>query len=167
MLSIKTPLALIVSVVLAVLGFLLFTTVLKDLSVSFSAFMFSAGVIVYTALALLLSKLTNASAIETQTATKRSPARASVNSDASGLTTLYVGNLPYKANEGDVQTHFEKFGSVSSVRLMKDKRTGKRKGFGFVEVEGHGSDKMIDALNDSTFQERTIKVRPAKDKVES
>ena len=48
---------------------------------------------------------------------------------------------------------------------MKDKRTGKRKGFGFVEVAAHEADSMIKELNDSEFEERTIKVRPAKDKV--
>jgi RNA recognition motif-containing protein len=81
------------------------------------------------------------------------------------VTTLYVGNLPYRANEQIVKEHFETFGYVRSVRLMKDKRTGKRKGFGFVEVSAQEADSMIEKLNDSEFQERTIKVRPAKDKV--
>lgn len=86
--------------------------------------------------------------------------------DGTALSTLYVGNLPYRANEQAVQEHFEQFGVVSSVRLMKDRRTGKRKGYGFVEMESKGANKSIKNLNDSIFQERTLKVRLAKDKVE-
>lgn len=80
--------------------------------------------------------------------------------------TLYVGNLPYKANEEAVRQFFDSHVAVHSVRLMKDKRTGKRKGYGFIEVVTNNVDSAIDKLNDIVFQERTLKVRPAKDKVE-
>ena len=86
--------------------------------------------------------------------------------DESNSKTLYVGNLPYRANEQTVQEHFETQGKVNSVRLMKDRRTGKRKGYGFVEMDAKGANKAIASLNDSEFQERTLKVRMAKDKVE-
>lgn len=93
-----------------------------------------------------------------------------VNIDTNGiseLSTLYVGNLPYRANEQAVQEHFEIHGAVNSVRLMKDRRTGKRKGYGFVEMDAKGAAKAIKNLNDSVFQERTLKVRLAKDKAEA
>ena len=80
-------------------------------------------------------------------------------------TTLYVGNLPYRANEQAVRDHFSEQGKVFSVRLMKDRRTGKRKGYGFVEMDSRDADKVIRNLNDSEFQERTLKVRLAKEKV--
>lgn len=86
--------------------------------------------------------------------------------ESSDVSTLYVGNLPYRADEEAVQEHFEQQGNVVSVRLMKDRRTGKRKGYGFVEMDSKGAAKAIKNLNDSTFQERTLKVRLAKDKVE-
>ncbi|GAA6186767.1 MULTISPECIES: RNA recognition motif domain-containing protein [Alteromonadaceae] len=86
--------------------------------------------------------------------------------DISSTTTLYVGNLPYKVDENAVSEHFSEFGTVASVRLMKDRRTGKRKGYGFVEVASSSADKMIKKLNDTDFQERTLKVRLAKDKTE-
>ncbi|MBU3005150.1 RNA recognition motif domain-containing protein [Paraglaciecola arctica] len=86
--------------------------------------------------------------------------------DSSTVSTLYVGNLPYRADEEAVQAHFEQQGNVVSVRLMKDRRTGKRKGYGFVEMNAKGAAKAIKNLNDSTFQERTLKVRLAKEKVE-
>lgn len=87
--------------------------------------------------------------------------------DSSEISTLYVGNLPYRADEDAVQEHFEQQGKVVSVRLMKDRRTGKRKGYGFVEMNAKGAVKAIKNLNDSTFQERTLKVRLAKEKVEN
>ena len=49
---------------------------------------------------------------------------------------------------------------------MKDRKTGKRKGYGFIEVITSDLDPVIAKTNDSVFQERTLKVRPAKDKVE-
>lgn len=85
----------------------------------------------------------------------------------SSTTTLYVGNLPYRANEESVSEHFAQHGEVESVRLMKDRRTGKRKGYGFVEVDSKSADKIIKHLNDSEFQERTLKVRLAKEKTEN
>ena len=79
-------------------------------------------------------------------------------------TTLYVGNLPYRANEGSVRDLFSEHGQVFSVRLLRDKQTGKRRGFGFVEIAANDSKKAIAALNDFEFQERVLKVRLANDK---
>ncbi len=82
------------------------------------------------------------------------------------VRTLYVGNLPYRANETAVRELFSNHGSVLSVRLMKDKHTGKRRGFGFVEMAANDLDKAISALNDTEFQQRTLKVREAKERPE-
>lgn len=82
------------------------------------------------------------------------------------VRTLYVGNLPYRANETSVRELFSAHGSVHSVRLMKDKHTGKRRGFGFVEMASADLDKAISALNDTEFQQRTLKVREAKERPE-
>ncbi|MBM7038667.1 RNA recognition motif domain-containing protein [Vibrio ulleungensis] len=77
--------------------------------------------------------------------------------------TLYVGNLPYRANEKNVRDLFDEHGKVLNVRLMKDKRTGKRRGFGFVVVAAEDADKVISALNDAEYMQRTLKVRVAND----
>ncbi|QSX33498.1 RNA-binding protein [Shewanella avicenniae] len=81
---------------------------------------------------------------------------------AGPMTTLYVGNLPYRANEAEVKTLFEQYGAVNSVRLVRDRKTGRRKGFGFVEITEDGAKKALSKLNDAIFQERTLKVREAK-----
>ncbi|MGL5392765.1 MAG: RNA recognition motif domain-containing protein [Shewanella sp.] len=76
--------------------------------------------------------------------------------------TLYVGNLPYRVHEGEVKSLFSEFGPVNSVRLVRDRKTGRRKGFGFVEMSEAGAQKAMVKLNDFNFQERTLKVREAK-----
>jgi len=88
------------------------------------------------------------------------------NNDNGDIKTLYVGNLPYRANEGAVRELFSAYGNVHSVRLMKDKNTGKRRGFGFVEMAASDVDNAINKLNDSEFQQRTLKVREAKERPE-
>ncbi|CCQ12774.1 RNA-binding protein [Pseudoalteromonas luteoviolacea B = ATCC 29581] len=84
--------------------------------------------------------------------------------DAIKTKTIYVGNLPYRANETVVRSLFEEQGTVVNVRLLKDKNTGKRRGFGFVEMAEADAEKAISALNDKEFQQRTLKVREAKQK---
>lgn len=80
------------------------------------------------------------------------------------VTTLYVGNLPYRVNEQAVKDYFDSVTNVKSVRLLRDRKTGKRKGFGFVEVPEKDVDEIINKLNDSQFEDRTLKVRVAKDR---
>ena len=71
-----------------------------------------------------------------------------------------------KANEDAVKEYFRSYIDVQSVRLMKDRRTGKRKGYGFIEVMTKDVDQAINELNDKVFLERTLKVRHAKEKSE-
>ncbi|GAA5648362.1 MULTISPECIES: RNA recognition motif domain-containing protein [Vibrio] len=88
----------------------------------------------------------------------------SVTDNTNPLTkTLYVGNLPYKANESHVRELFAKHGEVFAVRLMKDKRTGKRRGFGFVVMAAADAEGAIQALNEQDYMQRTLKVRIAND----
>jgi len=76
---------------------------------------------------------------------------------------IYVGNLAYTVTEGDLQEVFSEFGEVSSVRLVSDKLSGKSKGFGFVEMPNSSeADAAMNALNESSFKGRDIKVTQAK-----
>ena len=47
---------------------------------------------------------------------------------------LYVGNLPYETNEDDLQALFAQAGAVESVSVMREKETGRARGFAFVEM---------------------------------
>lgn len=150
----------LVSLVLAVLGFVI------THQVSFDGQAPTA-----VALSLLISGIVTpwiASFIGTNSnshSQPSAPVNHSTESSADNVSTLYVGNLPYKANEAAVKAYFEDHVRIQSVRLMKDKKTGKRKGYGFIEVIDGDVEAIIGQFNDSVFQDRTLKVRPAKDKV--
>lgn len=146
-----TIINIILSVVLAVTGYLLVPVIAANLdpSLALAIGLLLGGILV----PIIGSQFSGTSSVAQQ-------------ADEENSKTLYVGNLPYRANEQAVQQHFELQGQVHSVRLMKDRRTGKRKGYGFVEMTAAGAEKAIQNLNDSEFQERTLKVRMAKDKVE-
>ncbi|EHE0026365.1 RNA-binding protein [Vibrio cholerae] len=114
-----------------------------------SSFAFLIGVVATT----LICKLSTQSTLS-----------SSQDEEASSTTkTLYVGNLPYKANESHVKELFAEYGEVFAVRLMKDKRTGKRRGFGFVVIAAGQAQTAIDALNEREYMQRTLKVRIAND----
>ncbi|WP_421340694.1 RNA recognition motif domain-containing protein [Aeromonas veronii] len=139
--------AAILALVLAVVGYL----VAQALQFSLKAeVIFAAGLAIGSFVVPLLLKRTPANAAE-----------AIANQET---CTLYVGNLPYRANEIAVRELFAEQGQVISVRLMKDKATGKRRGFGFVEMPAADAAKAIAALNDKEYQQRTLKVREANDK---
>jgi RNA recognition motif-containing protein len=47
---------------------------------------------------------------------------------------LYVGNLPYSTVDADLQALFSQAGTVKSAQVIKDRQSGRSKGFGFVEM---------------------------------
>jgi RNA recognition motif-containing protein len=79
---------------------------------------------------------------------------------------LYVGNLPYQVGEPELQTLFERSGSVESVTVMRDQATGRARGFGFVEMTTEDdAQKAIDDLNGTEVGGRTLTVSEARPKV--
>jgi RNA recognition motif-containing protein len=78
------------------------------------------------------------------------------------MAKLYVGNLPFRSTEDEVRELFAQYGSVESVRLIQDKRTGRPRGFGFVNFEGDDEGKeAIEALDGQDFGGRKLKVSEA------
>ena len=81
---------------------------------------------------------------------------------------LYVGNLSFNTTEDQLRTLFAQAGTVSSVELIKDRETGQSKGFAFVQMSTQAeAEKAIKQFNGSTFDNREIKVNPARPKEES
>ncbi len=76
--------------------------------------------------------------------------------------SIYVGNLPWSTTEEQVQELFSAYGSVSSVKLISDRETGRARGFGFVEMEDAGALEAIQALDNHEFGGRTLRVNEAK-----
>jgi RNA recognition motif-containing protein len=80
---------------------------------------------------------------------------------------IYVGNLPFDTNEDEVREAFAAFGQVDTVTLIKDKFTGKPRGFGFVEMPNMSeAQKAIQALNGKEFKTRALVVNPARPREE-
>ena len=80
---------------------------------------------------------------------------------------LYVGNLPYSATEDDLKNHFSQAGTVTSVALIKDRATGRAKGFGFVELStAEEAQKAISMFHGQEFMGRTITVNVARPREE-
>ncbi|MCP4653546.1 MAG: RNA-binding protein [Candidatus Omnitrophica bacterium] len=77
---------------------------------------------------------------------------------------LYIGNLSYDTNEGDLRGFIEEKGvTPSEIRIISDKYTGRSKGFGFVEFETEEqAQAAIDALNEQEFAGRKLTVNKAK-----
>jgi len=76
---------------------------------------------------------------------------------------LYVGNLSYGITDTDLQNLFEPHGSVQSAQVIKDRDTGRSKGFGFVEMDnGKEADAAITALNGQENNGRALNVNEAR-----
>jgi RNA recognition motif-containing protein len=80
---------------------------------------------------------------------------------------LYVGNLSYSVTEEDLQALFSQAGTVKSVTLIKDRDTGRSKGFAFVEFETQvEAEKAISMFNNYAYEERNLAVNPARPREE-
>lgn len=70
---------------------------------------------------------------------------------------IYVGNLSWSMSDDDLSNLFTQFGSVTSAKILKDKVSGRSKGFGFVEMEtDEEANNAIANLNETEIQGRKI-----------
>lgn len=76
---------------------------------------------------------------------------------------LYVGNLPYSATEQELNDSFAQVGTVTSVKIITDRDTGRSKGFGFIEMATDDEAlKAINAFNGAQYEGRAMTVSEAK-----
>jgi len=80
---------------------------------------------------------------------------------------LYVGNLSYSMTDADLQNLFEQHGAVQSAQVIKDRDTGRSKGFGFVEMDSSAeAQAAISALNGQDLNGRSLTVNEARPREE-
>jgi RNA recognition motif-containing protein len=80
---------------------------------------------------------------------------------------IYVGNLSWSMTDGDLEGLFTPYGAVTSAKILKDKMSGRSKGFGFVEMADDESAKAaIAALNETDVQGRKIIVNESQPRPE-
>ena len=76
---------------------------------------------------------------------------------------LYVGNLPYETDEAALQELFSQAGTVDTVQVMRDRETGRARGFAFVEMATEAdAQNAINQLNERPFGGRTLAVNEAR-----
>src|SRR6476661_6867914 len=82
-------------------------------------------------------------------------------------TRIYVGNLPYTADNEQLAQLFSAFGEVIEAAVVMDRETGRSKGFGFVQMANEGDARnAIASLNGTMFGNRTIRVNEAQPRPE-
>jgi len=75
---------------------------------------------------------------------------------------IYIGNLGYSVRENDLKEVMEDYGAVVSVKIVKDRETGRSKGFGFVEFENaEDAKRVIAELNGSEYAGRPLVIKEA------
>jgi RNA recognition motif-containing protein len=80
---------------------------------------------------------------------------------------IYVGNLSWSMTDDDLNNLFSQYGAVSSAKILKDKVSGRSKGFGFVEMDDDEAARTAIAnLNDQDVQGRKLKVNESQPKPE-
>ncbi len=80
---------------------------------------------------------------------------------------IYVGNLSWQMTDDDLSNLFTQYGTVTSAKILKEKNTGRSKGFGFVEMEDDEAAKTaIATLNESEVQGRKLIVNESQPRPE-
>ncbi|MEO7385613.1 MAG: RNA-binding protein [Gammaproteobacteria bacterium] len=80
------------------------------------------------------------------------------------MTRIYVGNLPYTADEESVRVLFSQHGAVDAVRLINDRETGRFRGFCFVEMPESDAQTAIARLNGHDMEGRQLRVNEARER---
>ncbi|MCU1291359.1 MAG: hypothetical protein JWP08_209 [Bryobacterales bacterium] len=80
------------------------------------------------------------------------------------MTKLFVGNLPYKATEADLQAFFDEAGiRVDTVNILRDRFSGEARGFGFVEISDDSlAVQAVQACNGRALMGRALVVNEAR-----
>lgn len=78
------------------------------------------------------------------------------------MKKLFIGNLPANATNESVNTLFSEYGKVRSVDVATDIFSGKCRGFGFIEMEGHEARAAMAALDGRSVDGQSLKVREEK-----
>lgn len=84
-----------------------------------------------------------------------------------GSLNIFVGNLNFATTEESVRELFSEFGTVSAVRIISDRETGRSRGFGFVEMsDEQGARDAMAALDGTDLDGRTLNVNEARPREE-
>jgi len=77
---------------------------------------------------------------------------------------IYVGNFPYSVDESQLREMFSSFGQVEDIALIKDRETGRSKGFAFITFASQQAAETALSLNGKDVEGRSLKVNMAQEK---
>jgi len=77
---------------------------------------------------------------------------------------LYVGNFPYSVDESQLREMFSSFGAIDDVALIKDRETGRSKGFAFITFATQQAAETALSLNGKDIEGRSLKVNMAQER---
>ncbi len=77
---------------------------------------------------------------------------------------MYVGNLPFRISENELSELFGAHGTVTDVKIIMDRETGRSRGFGFVEMNDSDAQTAINALNGQDCDGRNLVVNEARER---
>jgi RNA recognition motif-containing protein len=80
------------------------------------------------------------------------------------MKKLYVGNLPWSVDDGELQSLFSPMGEVISARVITDRETGRSRGFGFVEMDDAGGARALSEMNGKDIGGRPLRVNEANER---
>lgn len=83
------------------------------------------------------------------------------------MANFYVGNLQWETTEEELKSLFSVHGSVTSAEIIKDKETGRSRGFGFVLMPEADSQTVITELNGKELRGRSLKINEARERSSS
>jgi superfamily II DNA/RNA helicase len=75
--------------------------------------------------------------------------------------SIFVGNLPWKTTSQELGALFAEYGNVERATISTQARTGRSKGFGFVDIVEFQPNRAIEALNGVVVGGRALRIRPA------
>ncbi|WP_330925488.1 RNA-binding protein [Candidatus Sororendozoicomonas aggregata] len=78
--------------------------------------------------------------------------------------TLYVGNLAYSADEQDLDIAFSEYGCVDDIKLMRDRESGRSRGFAFITYSKEEEAAAAMAMNGKELAGRPLRVNTAKER---
>ena len=77
--------------------------------------------------------------------------------------SIFIGNLSYEVSEDDLREVFAEYGTVNNVKMPRDRETGQKRGFAFVEMGTEAEEQQaIDSLDQAEWMGRTLKVNKAR-----
>ena len=80
---------------------------------------------------------------------------------------MYVSNLGFQVNDEELKTLFNKFGEVTSAKVVMDRETGRSRGFGFVEMADAAAEEAMKSLDGTQVDGRAISVTKARPKTDN